>query len=113
MIHSIKTHFLMEYFKLEVSDSYRQFLMQTRRDEFDDSAFEYDGADDSEISGAVQVPMQQELDGGPAPSNLPFANPQAAAQAQRQQQMHRGDNGQQGQGLNRAERRKQKKKKKR
>jgi preprotein translocase subunit SecA len=113
MIHSIKTHFLMEYFKLEVSDSYRKFLMETRRQEFDDSAFEYDGADDSEIGGPIQMPVQQEMDGTPAQSNLPFANPQVAAQAQRQQQMHSGGSGQDSQGLNRAQRRKQKKKKKR
>lgn len=104
---AIKSEVVEKFLKIQIVGPDRAEALNQRR-QLDDSQFDYDGADDSEI-GAVHAPAaQQEISGG-----MPYASREQALAAQRQQ--HGPANGSEdpSDGLNRAERRRMKKKKKR
>lgn len=100
---AIKVEIVEKFLKIQILAPEKAQALANRQ-KFDDSQFDYDGADDSEI-GAVQAPVG----GASAGGGMPYANREEAMAAQRQQ-AYGGDSDS---GMNRAERRRLKKKKKR
>jgi preprotein translocase subunit SecA len=99
--NAIKSEVVEKFLKIQIVAPER--VQEMRQRQLDDSKFDYEGADESEI-GALHQP-QAPLGGG-----LPFANRQQAMAAQ--QRMGPASDFDDDNGLNRAQRRRMKKKKK-
>lgn len=108
VIHAIKGEAIEFFLRAEriPEERMRAFL---QAQQLDDSQFEYDGADDSELGGPIQGPPQEMGAGGGG--GMPYSSPQAA---QSGQSMNRGGapGGPSADSMNRAERRRMEKKRK-
>lgn len=102
---AIKSEVVEKFLKIQIVAPEKVEAMNHRR-QLDDSRFDYDGADDSDI-GAVHAPQQDPAGG------MPYASREQALAAQRNSQRSRSTGDDSSDGLNRAERRRMKKKKKR
>lgn len=102
---AIKSEVVEKFLKIQIVSPEKSEALNQRR-QLDDSRFDYDSPDESEI-GAVHAP-QADPGGG-----MPYASREQAMAAQRQQNPAASGGNDPYEGMNRAERRRMKKKKKR
>ncbi len=105
---AIKSEVVEKFLKIQIVAPEKAEALSQRR-QLDDSRFDYDGADDSEI-GSIHAP-QTDISGG----GMPYASREQALAARQRQGVPSSSSGSDDpyEGMNRAERRRMKKKKKR